>query len=102
MTTIKLNSFEKWHKSKKGLAVFGIVELVAAYLVGSRAIDTGSLWQYLFATVLFIGGAQNLIKGYCFLLYQRYGTFEEVSRRAGLDRRTVKKYIQEWQSGEGE
>jgi DNA-binding CsgD family transcriptional regulator len=26
-------------------------------------------------------------------LYQRYGTFEEVARRARLDRRTVKKHI---------
>jgi len=40
--------------------------------------------------------AQNLISGYCFLLHDRHGTFEEVARRTGLDRRTVKKYIQEW------
>jgi len=41
-------------------------------------------------------GAQSLLNGYCFLLYQRYGTFEEVARRSNLDRRTVKKYITEW------
>ena len=38
--------------------------------------------------------AQQLLSGYCRLLYQRHGTFEEVSRRVKLDRRTVKKYIQ--------
>ncbi len=37
--------------------------------------------------------AQTLLSGYCKILYERYGTFEEVARRAGLDRRTVKKHI---------
>ncbi len=37
--------------------------------------------------------AADLVSGYCVLLYRRYGTFEEVARRTGLDRRTVKKYI---------
>ena len=38
--------------------------------------------------------AENLLAGYCTLLYQRFGTYEEVSRRTELDRRTVKKYVQ--------
>jgi len=43
-----------------------------------------------------------LVSGYCYLLYQRHQTFEEVARRTGLDRRTVKKYIQDWpQTGSG-
>jgi DNA-binding NtrC family response regulator len=37
--------------------------------------------------------AQELVSAYCALLYERFGTYEEVSRRTGLDRRTVKKYI---------
>lgn len=37
--------------------------------------------------------AQALLAGYCRLLYQRFGTYEEVARRTKLDRRTVKKYI---------
>ena len=41
--------------------------------------------------------AQNLIAGYCTLLYRRYGTFEEVARRVNLDRRTVKRHIGEWE-----
>lgn len=41
--------------------------------------------------------APRLIQGYCKLLYQRHGTFEEVSRRTQLDRRTVHKYIREWE-----
>jgi hypothetical protein len=49
-----------------------------------HGIDTGEL------------DAQQLLGGYCSMLYQRFGTFEEVARRTNLDRRTVKKYIQEW------
>ena len=37
--------------------------------------------------------ADSLLSGYCRLLYDRFGTYEEVARRAGLDRRTVKAYI---------
>ena len=46
--------------------------------------------------------AQGLLAGYCYLLYKRYGTFEEVARRTNLDRRTVKKYILEWEDMEQE
>lgn len=37
--------------------------------------------------------AQGLLSGYCRHLYRRHNTYEEVARRTGLDRRTVKKYI---------
>jgi hypothetical protein len=37
--------------------------------------------------------AQSLLAEYCRLLHRRHGTYEEVARRTGLDRRTVKKYI---------
>ncbi len=37
--------------------------------------------------------AQELLSSYCNILYQKHGTFEEVSRITKLDRRTVKKYI---------
>ena len=37
--------------------------------------------------------AQNLIADYCKLLYQRYGTYQDVARITKLDRRTVKRYI---------
>ncbi len=37
--------------------------------------------------------AEELLGGYCALLYRRYGTYEEVGRRANLDRRTVKSYL---------
>jgi transcriptional regulator with AAA-type ATPase domain len=39
--------------------------------------------------------AEALLSGYCRLLHQRHGTFEEVSSRTGLNWRTVKKYVVE-------
>ena len=38
--------------------------------------------------------ADELLAAYCALLYERYGSFEEVARRTDLDRRTVKRYLQ--------
>lgn len=37
--------------------------------------------------------AQQLMAEYCGLLYRRCGTYEDVARTTGLDRRTVKKYV---------
>lgn len=38
--------------------------------------------------------AEELLAVYCGMLYRQSGTYEEVSRRTQLDRRTVKKYVQ--------
>jgi DNA-binding NtrC family response regulator len=38
---------------------------------------------------------QSLISGYCCCLYERLGTYEAVARKTKVDRRTVKRYIQE-------
>lgn len=43
---------------------------------------------------------QELLSHYCALLYDRVGSYEEVARKTALDRRTVKKYIdQRYQNG---
>jgi hypothetical protein len=47
----------------------------------SRDMDSGGI------------DAQTLLARYCHLLHRRHGTYEEVARRTGLDRRTVKNYI---------
>lgn len=38
--------------------------------------------------------AQGLLCDYCKMLYSRFGTYGQVAKVTGLDRRTVKKYIQ--------
>ncbi len=38
---------------------------------------------------------QGLISGYCYSLYERLGTYEAVARRTKVDRRTVKRYVDE-------
>jgi transcriptional regulator with AAA-type ATPase domain len=40
--------------------------------------------------------AHRLLSGYCRLLYGRLKTYEDVAKRTRLDRRTVKKYIHDW------
>ena len=40
-------------------------------------------------------GARTLVKRYCQLLYNKTGNYGEVARRTGLDRRTVKKHVEE-------
>jgi len=57
-----LKQFEAWHKTKRGLVVFGVLELAVAYGLASRAIDTGSWWQYGLGLLFLIGGLQNIIK----------------------------------------
>jgi len=39
--------------------------------------------------------AYTLLGNYCRSLFERFGTYEEVARRTRLDRRTVKKYLQD-------
>lgn len=45
--------------------------------------------------------AHALMSDYCMLLYQQLNTYEAVAKQAGLDRRTVKKYIQQALGEEG-
>jgi len=51
-----------FHKSRVGQLVFGIIELALAYLFGSLAVNSGSLWEWFLAIVFVIGFLQNFIK----------------------------------------
>jgi DNA-binding NtrC family response regulator len=45
--------------------------------------------------------AQELLSRYCAVLYDRHRSYEEVARKTALDRRTVKKYIDQWYRNDG-
>jgi DNA-binding NtrC family response regulator len=75
------------------------VILKREYTGRQRDQDAQSTTAYLNAGIAHGSiDAHALITGYCFHLYRRHGTYEEVARRTALDRRTVKKYIQSWKA----
>lgn len=57
-----LKQFDKWHKTRNGYIVVGVVELGLAYLFASLAIDSGRLLQWALSFLFLFGGAQNIVK----------------------------------------
>ena len=55
------NHIVKWYDHRAATVVLGILMLGLAYLLGSRAFDTGSWWEYLGTLVLIISGFNRLI-----------------------------------------
>lgn len=56
-----LKRLDGFHKTKRGYLVFAVVELVAAYIFISIALDTANMWAYLAGVVLSIGTILNFI-----------------------------------------
>ena len=59
---MNLSKLDRWHKTKLGLLIFGLVELALAYGFISLAFDHGNLLYYLFFLIFFVGALQNLIR----------------------------------------
>lgn len=57
-----MRSLHKWHQTKLGLLVFGLVELALAYGFASLAIDRGNFLWYLLALIFLVGALQNIFK----------------------------------------
>jgi hypothetical protein len=57
-----VKALDKWHKTRTGLFMFALVELLLAYGAASWAVDSGNLLLYVATIVLLIGGLQNLTK----------------------------------------
>ena len=62
----------------------------AGYSPASEAAGADTLADELRSGVL---SAQQLMARYCAMLYRQSGSYEEVARRTGLDRRTVRKHV---------
>jgi len=54
-------TFQKWHHTRMGRGSLLVLELGVAYILGSRAIDTGSIWQYSGTLVLLIAAVRNSV-----------------------------------------
>ena len=56
-----LQQLDRWHKTRPGLTVFGLVELALTYGFMSLAIDRGNLWWYLLTLLFLVGALQNFV-----------------------------------------
>ena len=54
-----IDKIDAWHKTKTGYTVFAVLELIVANVFFSFAIDSGNLFDYLFAVLFFVGSLQN-------------------------------------------
>lgn len=57
-----IKQLDRWHHTKLGLLVFGLVELALAYGLASAAIDRGQLIFYTLALILLFGALKNFFK----------------------------------------
>ncbi|HUD07097.1 MAG TPA: hypothetical protein VMR34_04370 [Candidatus Saccharimonadales bacterium] len=44
------------------IAFAGVVGLILAYFIGSRALDTGSYWEYLFTLIFLVIAIRLMIR----------------------------------------
>ena len=59
---MNLQVIDKFHKTRVGYLVFGIVELVLAVVVAGAAFDSGNLWQWAIAFIGLFGFLQNVVR----------------------------------------
>lgn len=60
-----------------------------------ESVQKSSVGADSLARIIEEGGCSvaDLTRQYCKLLYEKHGTYQDVARKTGLDRRTVKKYL---------
>lgn len=54
-------AIDKFHKTRLGHLVFGLVELGLALAALNWALDNGNLWIWILAFILLFGFVQNFI-----------------------------------------
>jgi hypothetical protein len=57
-----LQQVDRWHQTRKGYLVFGVIELLIAYGFASLAINYAGIWQYALGIVFIYGGVRNLVR----------------------------------------
>ena len=75
--------------------------LLTGHYAGSAGPKSASLREKLVNDIeAEILDADSLLAGYCAVLYEKSGTYEDVARRTNLDRRTVKRYLHQRGGGQ--
>lgn len=54
-------SIDKFHKTRLGYVVFGLVELGLTLAVLNWSLDNGSLWLWLLTFIFLFGFVQNFV-----------------------------------------
>ena len=62
-----IDKLDRFHKTKPGYLLFGLIELALAYAMASLAIDRGTWWWYVLTLVFLVGALQN----FCGLLRRK-------------------------------
>jgi len=57
-----LKKLDAWHKTKTGLLIFAVLELILAYIFVSLAIDKGNFLYYILTLIFLYGSLQNIFK----------------------------------------
>jgi len=58
-----LQKLDKFHKTRLGYLVFGLVELALAAMFFNWALGSGVWWQWLLTAILLFGALQNFARG---------------------------------------
>lgn len=61
-----LGRLSGWKHSRLGYAISSMIEGGLAFAAATWAIDSGSMWAYLLATIFTIGSINNLYKAIVF------------------------------------
>jgi len=57
---MSLQALDRFHKTRVGHAIFGLVELVLAAAFINLAIPSGDWWEWLLALIFLVGFLQNM------------------------------------------
>jgi hypothetical protein len=59
---VTLQALDKFHKTRRGYLVFGLVELAMSYGFASWALSGGNLLDWALTFILLFGAAQNFVQ----------------------------------------
>ncbi|HUB94097.1 MAG TPA: hypothetical protein VMB52_06360 [Verrucomicrobiae bacterium] len=60
---IGLRGVDKFHRTTRaGHLLFGLIELLVAFLFARWAVPSGDWWEWLLALMFLVGSLQNLVR----------------------------------------